>query len=153
MIHKAKISLLAVMAAVGMAAQAQGAALNLDLRYAPGQTGVGGNGKTAELNPAAGGANLGTYQVQLWAQITDPSHSWSTDLVNALAFSVQSNQVTPVGAISGGGITAINISTVTSTSHTDGLANSGTTVDGVADWGAAATSPAAIINSWSGWAN
>jgi len=146
MVSKAKISLLALSAAVALATQAQGAALNLDLRFAPGQSGVGADSKTATVSAP------GTYQLQLWAQVTDATHAWSTDMVNALSFGLQSSQGTPIGALSAGGVTAITVSTVTSTSHNDAAA-SNTSNDGVADWGAAATNPSSIITSWAQWAN
>jgi len=146
MVLKAKISVLALAAAAALATQAQGAALNLDLRFAPGQAGISADAKTATLTSA------GNYQLQLWAQVTDATHAWSTDLVNALSFGLQSSQTTPIGALSAGGVTAITVSTVTSTSHNDAAATN-TSNDGVADWGAAATTPATIITNWSQWAN
>jgi len=161
MVSKAKMSVLAaVAAAAAFASQSEAATLNLDLRFVPTGTttgsnvqpgGVSADGKTAILTPADGG----TYDLQVWAQITDPTHTFTTDGVGSLAFRINSALPgAPTGALNGGGVSSVTLSSVTNTSGNINSANNpaNNTVDSVADWGGSTTATSAP-SFWITWGN
>jgi len=148
MVRNIKLSLVAAAIAAAVASRAD-ASLNLDLRFGPtGQpagAAISADGKTADMSsPGASG----TYTLQLWAQITDPTHAWQTDSVTVVHTGLQSSQVGG-GLFNGGGVTGAALAS-TASSGGAGTGPTATSVDGVADWGTYTTSAG---TGWLTWSN
>jgi len=158
MVSKSKITLLLAAASLAAASRAEAAStFNLDLRFAPTinnqyPSNVTADGKTADMS---GGG--GTYTLQIWGQITDPTQDWSHDLLNAITFDIQSGHTTSTQLFTGGGVTGYTPFITPAPGATGTVAQTAvatnTTLDGVADWGNASTGPNGALTTWAQWGN
>jgi len=146
MTQKLKTALVAAAAMSAAYVSSASAAFTYDLRFLPGSPGISADLKTANLTAASNGT---TYVLQLWGQITDQTHAFSTDLWSLGAVSIQSNQVLNGGGFTGGGITAA-FASPTEPNGGIGAASSSLTSDGIGDWGNSST---LATTGWFVWQN
>jgi hypothetical protein len=80
-----------------------------------------------------------TYVVNMWAQITDPTHNWVSDSPSTDAFSIVSGGG---NAIASGGITKLSLDSLWSNPPQTQVGTSANiSNDGVTDWGGTGTDP------------